>query len=562
MHGAPDTRLSHYRFVTQIGTGGMADVYEALDERLGRRVALKVLPPEFGRDPKAVQRFEKEVRAAASLNHNGIVSVFGVGQDQGVHFFSMRLLTGGDLRTRMERVLDAATALGILREVADAFSHAHLQGFVHRDVKPENIMFDEQGHPVLTDFGIAKALASGARLTATGTSIGTPRYISPEQARGHDVDLYSLGVILFAMLAGHPPYDGEDSFALIFKHVSEPIPKLPPTHAALQPLIDALMAKEPGKRPDSAAALIRLIDGYVPGNRTASLVPAAAPQSTPSSSQVVTLVPEHRPPKQLRARSDPMLDTEITLLPASPAAPVSPVPAASPAAAVPGPQETPIPARSAPVSARTKWPVRIFAVMAVAALVFLAFVVRNGVVPQQEAPATAESPASAPPVTPVEPPTPVLPAGPTQTEQIAALLSAAIADRDAGRVTEPADDNAAEKYQAVLRLDPDRAEALRGSWNSPKTCASPPARPYRQGNWTLRRKRSGNWRRFNRKSAPNCNGSWTLGGPVSNAPRNRSPPGRSRKSSPSPPPIPRKKEARTTHPQVLPPPAFDANART
>ena len=177
-------KVGKYTIVRSLGSGGMADVYEAIDPSLDRRIALKVLPPELTRNKQLIQRFQKEVRAAAALNHHGIVTVFEVGEHEGLHFYSMRMLTGGDLRDRIEAGLSVIEALAILRELADAFAHAHAAGFVHRDVKPENIIFDEQGYPVLTDFGIAKAVDSGTRVTATGVSVGTPRYISPEQARG------------------------------------------------------------------------------------------------------------------------------------------------------------------------------------------------------------------------------------------------------------------------------------------------------------------------------------------------------------------------------------------
>jgi serine/threonine protein kinase len=238
----------------------MADVYEAEDQKLGRRVALKVLPPEFGRNPHLVMRFEKEVRAAAALNHHGIVTVFEVGHDKGVHYFSMRLLTGGDLRSRIDLGLTQLEALAILREVSDAFGHAHARGFVHRDVKPENIIFDEDGYPVLTDFGIAKALDAGTHLTATGVSVGTPRYISPEQARGRPVDaradLYSLGVILYEMLTGQRPFRGSTIIAIIQSHRNDPIPVLPAELSRFQRMLDALLAKDPRDRFPSAVTAI------------------------------------------------------------------------------------------------------------------------------------------------------------------------------------------------------------------------------------------------------------------------------------------------------------------
>lgn len=269
----PDTQIGHYRILRALGSGGMADVYEAHDTVLDRQVALKILPPELSRNPQLVARFQKEVRAAAKLNHRNIVTVFEVGQQDNYHFFSMRLLTGGDLRRRIERGLAPIEALAILRELADAFAHAHQRGFVHRDVKPENILFDEQGFPVLTDFGIAKALDTNTRMTRTGVTVGTPRYLAPEQASGKPVDaradLYSLGVVLYEMLTGRPPYEADESLAVIFKHVTEPVPRLQGELARLQPLLDKLMAKDPAQRLGSATELTQMIDAAQPHNPTA-----------------------------------------------------------------------------------------------------------------------------------------------------------------------------------------------------------------------------------------------------------------------------------------------------
>jgi serine/threonine protein kinase len=268
----PGFQLGHYRITRSLGSGGMADVYEAHDDNLERTVALKVLPIEYCRNPQLVARFAKEVRAAAKLNHRNIVTVYEVGHQDSYHYFSMRLLTGGDLRRRIEQGLSPMESLAILRELADAFAHAHARNFVHRDVKPENVMFDEQGFPVLTDFGIAKALDANTHMTRTGMTMGTPRYLSPEQASGKPVDaradLYSLGVMFFEMLTGKPPYDAEESMAVIFKHVTEPIPVLPPEVLRYQPLLEKLMAKDPAKRVPSAVDLIREIDAIVPRQPT------------------------------------------------------------------------------------------------------------------------------------------------------------------------------------------------------------------------------------------------------------------------------------------------------
>jgi len=261
---SPGDILGNFKIVRPLGSGGMADVYEAEDISLGRHVALKILPLEFGRNTDLVSRFEREIRAAASLNHRGIVTVFEVGRDHSLHFYSMRLLRGGDLRARITAGLSPAETFAILREITEAFQHAHSRGFVHRDVKPGNIMFDEQGYPVLTDFGIVKALESNTQYTKTGASIGTPRYMAPEQARGNPLDaradLYSLGVVLFEMLTGRPPYEAENGFALMLKHISDPIPRLPEELAQFQGLIELMMAKDPDGRPSSAEELLELID--------------------------------------------------------------------------------------------------------------------------------------------------------------------------------------------------------------------------------------------------------------------------------------------------------------
>lgn len=272
-----DTKLGKYLIVRHLGSGGMADVYEAEDSQLGRRVALKVLPPELARNPQFIQRFESEVRKAASLNHGGIVPVFDFGFDNGTHYYSMRLLTHGSLRNRIDEGMTDSEALSILRDIADALGHAHGRQppLVHRDVKPENILFDEQGRALLTDFGIAKAMDGNHSLTATGVAIGSALYMSPEQARGKkDVDgradLYSLGAMFYEMLMGVPPYEGEDQISIILKHVTEPIPQLPEKFAQYQSLLDTMMAKNPAQRVATARDLVGLTDALLPPRPTRS----------------------------------------------------------------------------------------------------------------------------------------------------------------------------------------------------------------------------------------------------------------------------------------------------
>ena len=256
------TRIGRYRILALLGRGGMADVYRAEDERLGREVALKVVPPEFARDPERVKRFEHEVRAATQLTHPNIVTVYEFGQCAGQHFYTMALMPGGDLKALIRANPDGMPpreAQVVAEAMARALDYAHGQGIVHRDVKPENILFGQDKTPQLTDFGIARVMSSGARLTATGMSIGSPRYMSPEQARGRAVDgrsdLYSLGVVLFEMLTGRVPFDAEEDVAVAYAHVNDSVPGLPEEHAAWRPVLDRLLAKLPDDRYRSGGEL-------------------------------------------------------------------------------------------------------------------------------------------------------------------------------------------------------------------------------------------------------------------------------------------------------------------
>ena len=292
-------RLGHYRIISLLGRGGMADVYRAEDERLGREVALKAVPPEFARDPERVERFEREVRAAARLTHPNIVTVYEFGQGAGQHFYTMALMPGGDLKARIRahpEGMPAAAARAVAAAMARALDYAHRQGFVHRDVKPENILFGEDGAPQLTDFGIARAMSSGTRMTATGMSIGSPHYMSPEQARGQAVDgrsdLYSLGVVLYEMLTGGVPFDAADTLAVAYAHVNDPVPELPRDLTAWQPVVDRLLAKSPDDRFGSAADLAKILASDAPPQAAATRVMPLRRETTaaaPSKAYVTRL---------------------------------------------------------------------------------------------------------------------------------------------------------------------------------------------------------------------------------------------------------------------------------
>jgi len=261
---SPFPTIPGYRIERQIGQGGMATVYLAVQESLERQVAIKVMAPALGADPTFSERFQKEGRTIARLTHPHIVTVFDIGVADGHHYIAMEYVGGDNLKIRMRSGVAAGRALAIVRQIACALGFAHSNGFVHRDVKPENILFRDNGDAVLTDFGIAKTLGADTRMTATGMSIGTPSYMSPEQARGQPVDarsdLYSLGVMLYELLSGSRPYVSEDSFALAYKHINDPIPRLPEEFERYQPLIDTLLAKQPDDRYADAQALINAID--------------------------------------------------------------------------------------------------------------------------------------------------------------------------------------------------------------------------------------------------------------------------------------------------------------
>lgn len=260
----PGTQIGKYLILERIGTGGMADVYEAEDTFLERIVAMKVLPSEFAREQERVMRFDREVRNLAALDHPNIVTVYDVGHDGGCHYYTMTLLRGGDLKQRIQHQgLTPDQALDIFEQVTDALGYAHSKGLIHRDIKPQNIMFDRQGRPILTDLGIAKAIGSSTHMTRTGMIMGTPHYMSPEQGRGipadYRSDLYSMGAVFYEMLTGNVPYEAEDTLAVVLMHINNPIPELPASLSGFQSFIDRLMAKDPADRFDDASQLLAAI---------------------------------------------------------------------------------------------------------------------------------------------------------------------------------------------------------------------------------------------------------------------------------------------------------------
>ncbi len=264
-----ETIGGRYRLEERLGVGGMAEVWVAYDLQLDRRVAVKVLGPRA--DP---QRFEREARAIASLSHPNICRLFDYGEENGRRYMVFEHLSGGTLEDRLTRgrPLDDATTAEIAGEIAAGLAHAHDRGLVHRDLKPMNIVFDEEGHAKITDFGIAR-MSGADTLTEEGTLIGTATYMSPEQASGQPVtpasDVYSFGVILYRMLTGRLPFESSSAVEILRDHVHGTPPPLsavrPDAPPVLAALAESALAKDPMSRPpDGGALLDRLGGGEAP----------------------------------------------------------------------------------------------------------------------------------------------------------------------------------------------------------------------------------------------------------------------------------------------------------
>jgi len=297
----PGQMLGPYRIINQIGKGGMANVYKAYQPSMDRYVAIKVLPSQLAESKEFVQRFHQEARIIANLEHPHILPVFDYGESEGVAYFVMRYLDAGTLRDRMEagRPLPMNEIDRIFTQLADALSYAHGRGIVHRDLKPANALIDSQGNLFLTDFGIAKILESASpRLTQTDAIMGTPAYISPEQAQSRPVDqrsdIYSLGIILYEMVTGSVPFVADTPLAVILKHVSDPLPLpsiiKPDIPVPIEQVILKALAKNPSDRfataAEFAAAWKRALEQIEIQHRVPETIPAVVEQSTPVFKQV------------------------------------------------------------------------------------------------------------------------------------------------------------------------------------------------------------------------------------------------------------------------------------
>ena len=273
-------QLAGFSQIKEVGAGGQAKVFSAMQDAFQRKAAIKVLHPELAEDQDFASRFLREAQIVAGLSHPNIVQVFGSGQIDGHLYMAMEFLGSGDLTQAIEKGMDLNRALDVTSQVAMALHFLHHKGFVHRDVKPDNVLFRDDGTAVLTDFGIARAQNAAHQLTMVGQVLGTPKYMSPEQLQDKAVDgrsdIYSLGIMFYQMLTKKVPYDDKDFTALAMKHLQAPIPKLPAEFAQYQKLFERMVAKEPDKRFQDALEIARLIKQIRSGKLDASKVESGA----------------------------------------------------------------------------------------------------------------------------------------------------------------------------------------------------------------------------------------------------------------------------------------------
>jgi serine/threonine-protein kinase PpkA len=256
-------QIPGYTLEKPIGHGAMASVFLAIQHSLERRVALKLMAASLVADPTFRERFLKEGKIIGQLSHPHIITIYDIGIHETCYYMAMEYINGGTLKERIRRGISVDDAVEILRQIGAALGYAHKRGFVHRDVKPANILFRENDSAVLSDFGIAKAFNDGTQMTGTGWTVGTPNYMSPEQALGKTVDarsdLYGLGIVFYEMLTGEKPYQATDPFATALMHVNSPVPILPERLANYQAIMEGLLAKTPDDRYASAEVMLEVL---------------------------------------------------------------------------------------------------------------------------------------------------------------------------------------------------------------------------------------------------------------------------------------------------------------
>jgi serine/threonine-protein kinase len=307
-------RIGHYRIVAELGRGGMGIVYKAHEESLNRFVAIKVLGEHLAEDPGHVERFLREARSAASLNHPNIVQIYAVSEEGGRHFFAMEYVSGSSLQQilRSSGSLDPIQVAKIALQTASGLSAAHEQGIIHRDVKPANLMIDDRGLVKIADFGLALLASGVSRLTATGMFMGTPGYLSPEQCLDQDpdhrTDIYSLGVTLYEALSGKVPFTADSPLALLRQIVEVEPPDLgelkPEVDPELRTIVARMMAKDREQRVASCAELIQDLERFLatrgaPGNLVERVAASAGSPTPPQPAATATDELDSQPTRQV-----------------------------------------------------------------------------------------------------------------------------------------------------------------------------------------------------------------------------------------------------------------------
>lgn len=306
--------LGAYRLVERLGQGGMATVYKAYEAALDRYVAIKVLPQFFANDPTFAQRFRREAKAIAQLNHPNIVPIYSYGEENGITYIAMQCIEGGTLKHASDQVYRSEEALRLLLPIARALGYAHKRGVVHRDIKPSNVLISDEGWPFLADFGLAQMAQASANLTESGVGMGTPTYMSPEQGQGGRVDqrtdIYSFGIMLYELVVGEAPFRADTPMAVVIKHLTAPMPLPSQVNLNVPPEVETLILKATAKNPDDrfqsaeelALAMERALN-LLPGAKEER---TAKPSIPPDAATVATHPPAMpvakpaSPPKELR----------------------------------------------------------------------------------------------------------------------------------------------------------------------------------------------------------------------------------------------------------------------
>ncbi|MFB0535303.1 MAG: protein kinase [Anaerolineae bacterium] len=287
--------LGQYRIMEKIGRGGMAEVYKAFQPRLERHVAIKVLPPYFAHDETFLERFEREARAIARLNHPNILPVYDSGQEGELSYIVMRYVEEGTLQEMLGKPWPLDRVVEIITQVGGALDYAHQGGIIHRDVKPSNVLMDKGEWALLSDFGLAKMVESSVQLTKSGAGIGTPAYMSPELGKGEPADersdIYSLGIVLYEMLTGRVPFEADTPMAVVIEHITTPLPVPrsinPDIPEPVEQVLLKALAKDPAERFQRMGEMVRALQKAVAGEPVVTTVIPLAAEERPSEAGAI-----------------------------------------------------------------------------------------------------------------------------------------------------------------------------------------------------------------------------------------------------------------------------------